>query len=59
MKYSHIALITLAVLSITACAPQPRNDLGRKPPSVDELFDKADTNHDGVLTKQELESALP
>jgi Ca2+-binding EF-hand superfamily protein len=56
--------VALSVLSIalivgmTACAPHPGGDRPERP-SVDELFNKADSNRDGVLTKEELKAVMP
>jgi hypothetical protein len=47
--------------TLSACAPHPRDNPSDRPmpPSADELFNSADVNHDGFLTKDELKAALP
>ncbi|WP_413283141.1 hypothetical protein [Vibrio sp. MA40-2] len=66
MKRKLIQIYTVAILailtfSLSACAPKPKGDRdhGPKPPSADELFQRADSNSDGVLTKEELKNAMP
>ena len=56
-----LSVISLAAVAlITACAPHPQGERPvRNRLSVDEVFQQADVNHDGVLTKAELAVALP
>ncbi|MDV7103771.1 EF-hand domain-containing protein [Vibrio sp. TH_r3] len=56
-----VGILAVLTFSISACAPKPKGDRdhGPKPLSADELFERADSNVDGVLTKEELESAMP
>ncbi|MDT0605452.1 EF-hand domain-containing protein [Croceitalea rosinachiae] len=55
---SVIAILALGVFSSCQMVAQNNQREERKPPSIEELFEKMDENEDGMLSKKEVKGPL-